>query len=83
MTRDITYTPQITLKPNQNIFSIEYTTTDYIPFNKDEIIYRLEGFSNTWNSLEQNVITYTNLNPGKYTLVVKAKEAWFRQADYK
>ena len=74
LTRDITYTPQITLKPNQNIFSIEYTTTDYIPFNKDEIIYRLEGFSNTWNSLEQNVITYTNLNPGKYTLVVKAKD---------
>lgn len=74
LTRDITYTPQITLKPNQNIFSIEYTTTDYIPFNKDEIIYRLEGFSNTWNSLEQNIITYTNLNPGKYTLVVKAKD---------
>ena len=73
LTRDITYTPKITLKPNQNIFSIEYTTTDYIPFNKDKIIYRLEGFSNTWNSLEQNVITYTNLNPGKYTLVVKAR----------
>lgn len=74
LTRDITYSPKITLKSNQNIFSIEYTTTDYIPFNKDKIIYRLEGFSNTWNSLEQNVITYTNLNPGKYTLVVKAKD---------
>ncbi|WP_300905176.1 histidine kinase dimerization/phospho-acceptor domain-containing protein, partial [uncultured Alistipes sp.] len=53
----------------------EYITTDYIPFNKDKIVYRLEGFSNTWSNLEQNVITYTNLNPGKYTLVVKAKDA--------
>lgn len=74
LTKDITYTPKIILKSNQNIFSIEYTTTDYIPFNKDRILYRLEGFSNVWNSLEQNVITYTNLNPGKYTLIVKAKD---------
>lgn len=74
LTKHITYTPKITLHSNQNIFNIEYTTTDYIPFNKDKIIYRLEGFSNTWNNLEQNVITYTNLNPGKYTLVVKAKD---------
>ena len=73
--RDITYTPPITLKADQNIFSIEYVTTDYIPFNKDKIVYRLEGFSQAWNSLEQNVITYTNLNPGKYTLVVRAKDA--------
>lgn len=75
LAKDITYTPPITLKANQNLFSIEYITTDYIPFNQDKIVYRLEGFSNTWNNLEQNVITYTNLNPGKYTLVVKAKDA--------
>ena len=74
LTSDITYTPKIVLNSSQNIFNIEYTTTDYIPFNKDKIIYRLEGFSNTWNTLEQNVITYTNLNPGHYTLVVKAKD---------
>ena len=33
--RNITYTPKITLKSIQNIFNIEYTTTDYIPFNKN------------------------------------------------
>lgn len=33
--RNITYTPKITLKSIQNIFNIEYTTTDYIPFNKE------------------------------------------------
>ena len=71
--RNITYTPKITLKSIQNIFNIEYTTTDYIPFNKNKIVYRLEGFSDTWNVLEQNTITYTNLAPGNYTLIVKAE----------
>ena len=33
----------------------------------------MEGFSNTWNKLEQNTITYSNLSPGKYTLVVRAE----------
>ena len=61
------------LKSIQNIFNIEYTTTDYIPFNKNKIVYRLEGFSDTWNVLEQNTITYTNLAPGNYTLIVKAE----------
>ena len=73
LAQDITYTPLITLKAKQNVFSIEYTTTDYILFNKDEVVYRLEGFSNGWNKLGQNPITYTNLNPGTYTLIVKAK----------
>ena len=71
--RNITYTPKKTLKSIQNIFNIEYTTTDYIPFNKNKIVYRLEGFSDTWNVLEQNTITYTNLAPGNYTLIVKAE----------
>ena len=71
--QDISFTKSITLKAGQDIFSIEYTITDYLPFNKDDIVYQLEGFSNTWNKLEQNTITYSNLSPGKYTLVVRAE----------
>lgn len=70
--QDISYARQITLKAHQNVFSIEYTSTDYIPFNKDEIIYRLEGFSKSWSQLGDNPITFTNLNPGNYQLTVKA-----------
>lgn len=73
LTQDISYTPTITLKSNQNLFNIEYTTTDYVPFGRDRIIYRMEGFSKSWNRLKQNTITYTNLNPGTYTLTVKAE----------
>lgn len=67
------HTPEITLKADQSMFSIEYATSNFIPANRDDIIYRLEGFSNDWNSTEHSQqITYTNLNPGTYTLVIKA-----------
>ncbi|EJX06471.1 two-component system sensor histidine kinase/response regulator, hybrid (one-component system) [gut metagenome] len=69
---DISYAKLITLKSHQNVFSIEYASTDYIPFNKDEIVYRLEGFSKEWSKLGNNPITFTNLNPGTYQLIVKA-----------
>lgn len=69
----LSYTQEITLEADQNIFSIGYTTSNYISANRDKILYRLEGFSNEWSSVQrgQNIITYTNLNPGNYTFVVK------------
>ena len=56
------------------MFSIEYATSNFIPANRNEIVYRLEGFSDEWNHTDrkQTLITYTNLNPGKYTLVIKS-----------
>ncbi|WP_140936794.1 hybrid sensor histidine kinase/response regulator transcription factor [Sphingobacterium lumbrici] len=65
----------ITLGPDQSVFSIEYANTDYIPFGEDDIFYRLEGFSDSWASLnKQHTITYTNLSPSTYTLVVQARD---------
>jgi len=70
----ISATKEITLKSTQSVFSIEFTTTNYVPLNKTEIIYKLEGFSDVWNTIQgQNIITYTNLNPGTYTLIIKPK----------
>lgn len=69
----LSYTPAIHLKANQSMFSIEYTTSNFVLANRDEILYRLEGFSDEWHQSYQNqkIITYTNLNPGVYTLVIK------------
>lgn len=65
--------PQITLKADQSMFSIEYAISNYIPSNRDDLEYFLKGFSKNWTSLYgQHTITYTNLNPGKYTLIVRA-----------
>ncbi len=71
----IASTKKITLKHNHSVFTIEYVTTNYVPANKDEIIYKLEGFSDEWISArEQQAITYTNLNPGDYTLIIKSND---------
>lgn len=70
----ICHTPEISLKSNQSMFSVEYATSNYIPANQDEIVYRLEGFSDQWNTAyrQQKMITYTNLSPGTYTLIIKS-----------
>lgn len=70
----ICHTPEVTLKSDQSMFSVEYATSNFIPANQDEIVYRLEGFSDEWNPTyrKQTIITYTNLNPGTYTLVIKS-----------
>ena len=72
--QSIAYTSKISLKADQSMFSIEYATSNFIPANRNEIVYRLEGFSDEWNHTDrkQTLITYTNLNPGKYTLVIKS-----------
>lgn len=54
------------------MFSIEFATSNYVAANKDDIIYKLEGFSNSWNSARGlHNITYTNLNAGTYNLIIK------------
>lgn len=66
----------ITLKPQHNVLSISFSTTNYVQVLKSDILYKLEGFDHDWiDGGYQDVITYTNLNPGKYTLRLKGKNA--------
>lgn len=80
--QSICHTPEIRLRADQSMFSVEYATSNFIPANRDEIVYRLEGFSDEWNHTyrKQTVITYTNLNPGKYTLVIKSQRDGIEEA---
>lgn len=71
-------TDRITLHSQHAVFTIEFALSNFIPANRDDIVYRLEGFSNEWiDTKGRNFITYTNLNPGSYTLVVKGKNSPF------
>lgn len=68
----ICFEDKITLKHNQSVVTIEYATLKY-PFSKD-INYeiKLEGLESEWHNVgTQNVVTFTNLSPGKYTLMVR------------
>lgn len=70
--KTLSETDEIILESSHSIFSVEYTATNYISANRDDIIFKLEGFSDDWtNTKDQPTITYTNLNAGEYTLIVK------------
>lgn len=61
----------VTLGASHNTIEIEITTTNYIPSNTEQLVYQLKGFSEEWLPLRDSKITYTNLDAGKYTLIVK------------
>ena len=69
----ISFTDNISLKHNQNAISIEYSCTNYIKAIQEDVEYMLTGFDKTWiKSNNRHIITYTNLNPGNYTLRIRA-----------
>ena len=67
-------TENITLEHDENVFSIEFATLNYFHPQKNRYKYKLEGFDKDWLSVQSNNrrVTYTNLDPGKYTFKVIA-----------
>ena len=66
-------TDKITLSHTQNIFSIEVSSINYECPSRILYSWKLEGFYDKWTTpSETNVIRYTNLAPGDYTLKVRA-----------
>ena len=63
---------RVDLNYEQNIFSVQFASDNYILPEKVKYIYRLEGFSDEWMATEEGKVTYTNLSPGTYVLKVKA-----------
>ena len=63
----------ISLVYEHNSFSVEFAALDFTFPQKNTYQYMLEGFDNDWNfSGERRFADYTNLDPGSYTLRVKA-----------
>lgn len=73
LTKDINETNVLKLSSDQNTFSFRVSSINYdFPAN---ILYywKLEGFYDEWVQLNTvNIIRFTNLNPGEYTLRVRA-----------
>ncbi len=69
----INNTETITLSYDQSVFSFEMAALNYTNPGKNQYAYLLEGFDQHWNDLgHRRFITFTNLDPGEYTLRVKA-----------
>lgn len=72
LSQSLSLTDEITLKGTQAMISIVYAATNYNSLDKEDIVYRLENFSDEWTTLRHGrMITYTNLTPGEYTLLIK------------
>ncbi|GAB3014283.1 two-component regulator propeller domain-containing protein [Niabella terrae] len=61
----------ISLRHDQNIFTIEFALLNYIKSSKHVYAYRLMGFDKNWNETPLPSATYTNLPPGNYRFLVK------------
>lgn len=61
----------IDLKYNQNNMMLEFASSNYIDQTIQEYEYKLEGFDKDWNRTTSNTLIYTNINPGKYRLLVQ------------
>ncbi|MBC3539918.1 two-component regulator propeller domain-containing protein [Rufibacter sediminis] len=67
-------TDQITLQHDQNMFTVEFAALNFFHSEKNKYLYKLEGFDKDWHTTDgkNRRITYTNLDPGNYQLIVKA-----------
>ncbi|WP_299982788.1 sensor histidine kinase [uncultured Pseudoteredinibacter sp.] len=67
-------TAEITLAPNDHGFSVSFAALDYADPLRTRYAYRLEGYDKQWipSDASQRLATYTNLNPGRYELHIRA-----------
>jgi signal transduction histidine kinase/ligand-binding sensor domain-containing protein/DNA-binding response OmpR family regulator len=64
---------ELKLEYSENVFSIEFASSNYNLPEKTRFKYKLEGFNDQWfvTSETQHNVSFTNLAPGTYTLYVK------------
>jgi signal transduction histidine kinase/ligand-binding sensor domain-containing protein/DNA-binding response OmpR family regulator len=70
--QSITESRQITLRPNENVFSIGFAALDFLDAQKVRYAYMLEPFNKDWLVGDGRKAVYTNLDPGNYTFKVRA-----------
>lgn len=64
---------RVDLKYKQNVFSISFSSMNYILPKEVKYAYKLDGFDKSWIVVNGNIhkVTYTNLNEGTYRFRVK------------
>jgi signal transduction histidine kinase/ligand-binding sensor domain-containing protein/CheY-like chemotaxis protein len=63
---------RIVLSYKQSSFSFEFASLNYTSAEKKQYAYKLDGYDNQWHNLgTRNSLTYTNLDPGSYKLIIR------------
>ena len=72
----IEFTDNITLKPEENVFTFEYAGLSFKNSKQIEYKIKLDGFDDDWRAVgTKRDATYTNLDPGEYTFKVLSGNA--------
>ncbi|SIT34390.1 Signal transduction histidine kinase [Filimonas lacunae] len=72
---NISVAQEIKLRYKQN-FSLAFTVLDFTSPDECRYLYQLLGFDKSWNAVgASQAAVFTNLDPGEYTLLVKAYNA--------
>ena len=72
--KNISEVKDITLNYSENSFSFEFSSLHFSAPEKNQFAYKLEGFDTDWvyTGSDKRFATYTNIEPGNYTLQVKS-----------
>lgn len=71
--RSVTSMKKLVFSHKEYVIGIEYAALHYQSPRDNQYAYRLEGFDRDWNYVgNQQIATYTNLPPDRYTFMVKA-----------
>lgn len=69
--KSIGYADKIHLNYDQNMITITFSAMNHAIHEKPRYMYKLKGFDSDWIYTDDNKLTYTNLAPGSYELIVK------------
>ncbi len=73
LTKNEILTSSIKIPSNKDFFTVEFAGLSFINSTKNQYKYRIQEISNHWIDLgSQHQITFTNIDPGKYTLEILA-----------
>jgi ligand-binding sensor domain-containing protein len=68
----ISFTRHITVRYDQSVLVFGFSALNYKFPEKNQYAYKLENFDPDWNFVgNKRTATYTNLDPGEYTFMVK------------
>ncbi|MEP5613429.1 MAG: two-component regulator propeller domain-containing protein, partial [Cyclobacteriaceae bacterium] len=77
LSRHINFAESITLSHKENFFSLGFAALDFTAPSKNLYAYKLDGFNADWihTDASDRQATFTNLDHGEYTLLVKASNS--------
>ncbi len=71
---NISYLEELILSYKDYFFSVDFAALDFTSPLENNYEYKLEGFNDDWVEVgNKPTVTFTNLDPGEYTLLVRAE----------